>query len=82
MSVWEIVAGVLLILSCISVIGAVLSQEAKGQGLSSVVTGTQLTSGDSRSRVKEVRQVRFTQVVAVLLFVLTILVNVLSMLAG
>lgn len=81
MSTWEIIAGILLIISCIVIIGIVLSQEAKGQGLSSVITGTSMMSDESRSRAKEVRQVRMTRIFAIVLFVLTVAVNFLSVLA-
>lgn len=78
MSYWEIGAGIALIISCISVIGIVLAQEAKGQGLSSVITGTSMMSDESRSRSREMRQVRATRVLAIIFFVLTIAVNVAS----
>ena len=78
MSSMEIIMGVLLIVSCVALIGIVLSQEAKGQGLSSVITGSSSMSDDSRSRTKDVRQVRYTRIIAVVLFVLTMLVNIFS----
>lgn len=79
MSYWEIGVGIALIISCIMVIGIVLAQDAKGQGLSSVITGTSMMSDESRSHSKEVRQVRFTRVSAIIFFVLTIAVNFVSM---
>ena len=81
MSVFEIIAGVILILACVVVIGVVLSQESKGQGLSSVITGTEMMSGESRVHSKEARMSKFTRIAAIVLFVLTILVNVASGLA-
>ena len=81
MSYWEIGAGVVLIISCIVLIGIILSQEAKGQGLSSVITGTSMMSDESRTRSKEVRQVRATRVAAIIFFVLSITVNVVSIVA-
>lgn len=82
MSVLEIVAGVLMILACIVVILLVLSQESKGQGLSSVITGTEMMSGESRGRSKEARQAKFTRIAAIVFFALAILVNVFSMFAS
>ncbi|MDL2324868.1 preprotein translocase subunit SecG [Ruminococcaceae bacterium OttesenSCG-928-A16] len=81
MSVWEIISGVILILSCIVIVAIVLVQEPKGQGLSSVITGgTEMMSGESRNRSKEVRQVKFTRNAAIIFFVFTVLVNILSVL--
>lgn len=78
MSPLEIAAGVCMIISSLVLIFIVLSQESKGQGLSSVITGTEMMSGESRGRSKEARQAKATRLVAIVFFVLTILVNVLS----
>ena len=82
MSVLEIVAGSMLMLSCIIIIGVVLAQEPKGQGLSSVFTGQGGGATDNRSQGKEKRQVRMTQIAAGIFFVLTVLVNVFSVLVA
>lgn len=82
MSAIEIVAGVLMILSSIFIIGIVLSQESKGQGLSGVITGTEMMSGESRTRSKEARTHRATKIAAIVFFALTILVNVVSIFVG
>lgn len=79
MSVLEIFAGIVLILCCIIIIAMVLVQEPKGQGLSSVISGgTEMMSNESRGRSKEVRQGKFTRNAAIVLFVLTVLVNIVS----
>lgn len=78
MSYWEIGAGIVLIIACIVLIGIILAQEAKGQGLSSVITGQASSSDESRMRGKDVWQVRITRVVAIIFFVLTLVVNVAS----
>lgn len=80
MSVLEIVFGVLVILSSVVIVLIVLSQESKGQGLSSVITGTEMMSGESRARSKEARQNRVTKIAAVVFFVLIILANLFSVL--
>lgn len=80
MSVLEIVFGVLVILSSVVIVIIVLSQESKGQGLSSVITGTEMMSGESRARTKEARQNRVTKIAAVVFFVLIILANLFSVL--
>lgn len=84
MSILEIISGVLLILSCLVLIVIVLRQEAKGQGLSSVITGggADMMGGEGRSRSKEARQVRMTQIATVILFVVTVAVNFISALSN
>ncbi len=78
MSIFEIVAGISMILASVIIIFVVLAQESKGQGLSSVITGTEMMSGESRARTKEARQAKLTKVFAIIFFVLTLLVNFLS----
>ncbi len=78
MSVFEIIAGVSMILASVIIVFMVLAQESKGQGLSSVITGTEMMSGESRARTKEARQAKLTKIFAVVFFVLTLLVNFLS----
>ena len=80
MNTWEYVVGVVLMLCCVGLIGVVLGQEAKGQGLSSVITGTSMMSDESRTRTKEVRQVRTTRILAIAFFVMALLVSVMSVL--
>ncbi len=78
MSPLEIAAGICMIISSIVIILIVLAQESKGQGLSGVITGTEMMSGETRVRSKEARQSKATKIAAVIFFALTILVNVLS----
>ena len=81
MSVIEIIVGVLMILVSAFLVIIVLSQESKGQGLSSVITGTEMMSNESRARSKEARQSRATKIGGIVFFVLIILINVISVLA-
>ena len=83
MSVLEIVSGVMLMLASLIIIYVVLTQEPKGQGLSGVIAGgSDMMSGESRARSKDARQAKMTRVMAIVFFVLTILVNAFSILAG
>lgn len=82
MSYWEIGAGIALIIACVVLIGIILAQEAKGQGLSSVITGQAGASDESRLRGKDARQVRVTRIVAIVFFVLTLVVNFASVFTG
>ncbi len=78
MSVFEIIAGVIVLLVCVIVSFVVLAQDSKGGGLSSVITGTEMMSGESRSRSKEARQAKATKILAIVFFVVVIAVNVIS----
>ncbi len=78
MSVVEIIVGCVALLVCAIITFVILMQDSKGGGLSSVITGTEMMSGESRSRSKEARQAKATKILAVALFVIIILVNVIS----
>ncbi|MDL2327627.1 preprotein translocase subunit SecG [Ruminococcaceae bacterium OttesenSCG-928-A11] len=82
MTILEIIFGVLMILVSAAIIIIVLSQESKGQGLSGVITGTEMMSGESRARSKEARQYRATKIAAIVFFVMIILMNIFSMLSN
>lgn len=82
MTVFEIVAGVLLMIACIVMTWIVLAQDSKGQGLSSVITGADMMTGDSRANTKEARQIKITRVMAIVFFVIAIGVNVVSAFTG
>lgn len=79
MNGFEIAAGVLMILACVVLTITILSQDSKGQGLSSVIMGgSDMMSGESRAHSKEARQVRLTRILAVAFFAITIVVNVVN----
>lgn len=82
MSVLEIVAGVLLIIACIIVTFAVLAQEGKGQGLSSVITGTDGGASEGRGRGRERQLERITRYAGIIFAVLTVLVNIFVIIAN
>ncbi len=79
MSIWEIIGGVLLIISGILLVIIVLSQEGKENGLSGAIQGGSAesylnTNGGNRTR--DARLKRMTKILAIVFFVLTILANV------
>ncbi|NLW77901.1 MAG: preprotein translocase subunit SecG [Ruminococcaceae bacterium] len=82
MTIFEIISGILMIISCLVIIFIVLAQESKGQGLSGVMTGTEMMSNESRSRSKDARLAKATKYAAIVFLVLTILVNISSIMAG
>ena len=77
MSILEIISGVLLILSSIAIIILVLLQDSKGNGLAGVIGGGDMMMMDGRSRTPS-SLMKYTKVATVVLFVLTIGVNVIS----
>ena len=81
MTILEIISGVLLILASIAIVILVLLQDSKGNGLAGVIGGGYMMMMDGRSRTPSSLMVKYTKVAAVVLFVLTIGVNVISALA-
>ncbi|MBP0979570.1 MAG: preprotein translocase subunit SecG [Oscillospiraceae bacterium] len=79
MSGWEITIGVIIILISLFLIGVIMLQEGNSRGMG----GMAPSSGDSylennKNRTFEAMLARLTKVGAVLFFVLTILINILS----
>lgn len=78
MTIWEIIGGVMLLISGVLLVIIVLSQEGKENGLSGAIQGgsaeSYLTTGGNRT--KDARLKKFTKIMAVIFFVLTILANV------
>ena len=81
MTILEIISGVLLILASIAIVILVLLQDSKGNGLAGVIGGGEMMMMAGRSRTPSSLMVKYTKVAAVVLFVLTIGVNVISALA-
>ncbi|MCD7727496.1 MAG: preprotein translocase subunit SecG [Ruminococcus sp.] len=77
MSTLEIISGILLLLSCIAIIIIVLVQESKEQGLNSAIGGGSNDSfyATNKSRTRDAKLSRITKIAAVILFVVTIVVN-------
>lgn len=69
----EIVLGILILLTSISIVILVLLQEGKQQGLSGAIAGGAETFfGKSKGRTMEQKLVKITRVFAVVFFVLTL----------
>ena len=71
MSVIEIVAGALLIVASLVIILVVLAQDTKEQGLTSAIGG-----GYNGSNTKDAKLNRLTRISAILIFVITLAVNI------
>lgn len=83
MSVIEIIFAILLILSCVFIIAVVLMQESK-QGMSNVISGGSSDNYFQKNsgRTKEAKLSRATKIAAVIVFVVTIAVNLISVYWG
>lgn len=80
MGVAEIVAGVLLIIAGLVIILVVLAQETKEQGLTSAVGGGSNSSfyETNMSRTRDAKLSKFTRNAAIIMFVVTLAVNIMS----
>lgn len=77
MSVIEIIAGCLLIISCILIIVVVTIQQPKGSGLSGAIMGGEGTQAQGRrGRSNEAKLARTTKILAIVFFVVTFAVNI------
>lgn len=78
MSVWEILGGVLLIISGVVLTITVLSQEGKENGLSGAIQGGSEESflSTNGGRTKDARLKKWTKIFAVVFFLLTIFANI------
>lgn len=78
MSILEIVAGALLIVASLVIIFVVLAQDTKEQGLTSAIGGGYNDSfyGKNGANTKEAKLNRLTKICAVLIFVITLAVNI------
>ena len=73
MEVYEIVLGISLIVTAISIVILVLLQESKTEGLSGAIAGGAETFfGKNKGRTMEKKLVNLTKVFAVLFFVLSL----------
>ena len=77
MSVIEIVAGALLIVASLVIILVVLAQDTKEQGLTSAIGGyNDSFYGKNGSNTKDAKLNRLTRISAILIFVITLAVNI------
>lgn len=78
MSTPEIVAGVLLIIAGLIIIMVVMAQESKEQGLTSAIGGGSNESFYEKNtgRTRDARLSKFTRNAAIVLFLVTLAVNI------
>lgn len=84
MGVIEIVSGILLILCSVFIVVITLMQSQKQDGMSSAIQGTNNDSfyGKNSQNTREKALERLTKIVAVIFFLVTIGVNVISVIAS
>lgn len=77
MSIWEIIAGILLLISGLFLVVVVLLQEGKQNGLSGAIQGgsTESYLSNNRGRSRDAQLKRNTKIMATIFFILTIGVN-------
>jgi len=84
MNVFEIIGGVLLLISCLILIGLVMMQEAKQGGLGSSFGESSADSyyGKNSGRTLEAMLGRFTKYFGIAFFVLVVLVSIFTVYIG
>ena len=78
MGILEIISGVLLILCSIAIVVMVLFQDSKGNGLSGAIGGGEMMTSEARTRTTDAVLAKYTKIAAVVFFVVTVGVSLLS----
>ncbi len=77
---YEILLGVILIITSIALVAIVLMQEGRSDGLSGAIAGGAETFfGKNKGRTMEQKLVKITKVLAIAFFVLTLLATLIVM---
>jgi protein translocase, SecG subunit len=82
MSLWQVICGIVLLISGVFLIIVVLLQEPKQQGAGGVITGgvSDTYYDKNKARTKEIKLQKLTKYMAIVFFVLTLLVNLVPIL--
>ena len=78
MNVFEILGGVLLMLVSLVIIFLVLAQQPSGNGLSGAIGGGEMMTSEARTRTTDAVLAKYTKIAAVVFFVVTVGVSLLS----
>ncbi len=78
MTIWEIIGGIMLLISGIFLIVVVLLQEGKQNGLSGAIQGgsTESYLSNNEGRTRDAQLKKLTKIMAGVFFILTIAVNI------
>ncbi len=79
MSPIEIIAGVTLLISCVIIIILVMLQSSKGSGLSGAIGGGSYNDARGKAKANDAKLARLTKIFAIIFFVITLVVNVVSL---
>ena len=82
MSAWEIAIGIIIIIISLILIGVIMLQEGNTRNMGSVMPESTIDSylGNNKGRTFDAILARITKICAVLFFILTIAINLLSVL--
>lgn len=80
MGVFEIISAILLIVTGVMMIAVIMMQDSKGSGLSGAIGGSEMMYSEGRTRTTDAIMVKITKYAAVVVFVLTLVVNMAAIL--
>lgn len=72
MPIYEIILGVVLIITSIALIAIVLMQEGNDDGLGAIAGGADTFFGKNKGRTMEQKLVKITKILAVVFFILSL----------
>lgn len=79
MNAFEIIGGVILLIACIVIVAVVTMQETKSRGMSAVNGGDpEMSYGKGRAKTKEILLNKATRICAIVFFVMSLAVAVMS----
>lgn len=78
MEIYEIIVGVVLIITCLLIIVFTLAQEQKGQGLSAAIMGDNSFMAAGRERGLDAKLAKLTRVLGVVFMVAALVVSVVN----
>ncbi len=78
MTIYEIVGGVILLIAAVAIVFLTLSQQSKGKGLSSAISGGSAMGGDNYTSPADRILAKLTKVAGVIFFIAAIVACVLS----
>lgn len=79
MNAFEIVGGIVLILTCIIIVLAVMMQESKSRGMNAITGGDSMSGYvKGRAQTKEALMDKVTKICGILFFVISLLVCIIS----
>lgn len=80
MNAWEIILGIIIILVCLFLIGVIMLQEGNSRGMGGIAPEVSTDSylGSNKARTFDAVLAKMTKIAAVIFFVLTIAISIIS----